>query len=206
MSSPGTRLPASHHRLLGVIRLSLAPCLRVLFAVGLTLASACVQPRAPAKPAPTSDIVYLRERRIMVPVDGFIVTKVPDSFRAKRGGRIHNAIDFMAPKGTPVLAADDGEIFRLTSNEAGGITIYATDSRSRMIYYYAHLDRYRRGLDEGDRVRKGDVIGYVGHSGNANRNAPHLHFQIMRLDDIRRWWAGTPIDPKPVLTLDGSKK
>lgn len=142
----------------------------------------------------------------MVPVAGFRVARVPDNFRAKRGARLHNAIDFMAPKGTPVLAADDGRIFKMSSNNAGGRTIYATDSRSRIIYYYAHLDRYRRGLEEGDKVKKGDVIGYVGHTGNASRNAPHLHFQIMRLDNERRWWAGKPIDPKPVLVLDGVKR
>ena len=175
-------------------------------ALGMLALSSCVQPRTPSEVRPVADIEYLRERRIMVPVDGFPVKRVPDSFRARRGTRVHNAIDFMAPKGTPVLAADDGRIFKLSSNEAGGLTIYATDSRSRMIYYYAHLDRYRRGLDEGDKIRKGDVIGYVGHTGNASRNAPHLHFQIMRLDDERRWWAGTPIDPKPVLVLDGVKK
>ena len=142
----------------------------------------------------------------MVPVDGFRVARVPDSFRAKRGSRIHHAIDFMAAKGTPVLAADDGRVFKMSKNEAGGLTIYATDPNSRIIYYYAHLDRYRRGLEEGDRIRKGDVIGYVGHTGNASKDAPHLHFQIMRLDDERRWWAGKPIDPKPVLVLDGAKK
>ena len=168
--------------------------------------SACVQPRTPSAASPTGDVAYLRERRIMVPVDGFSVKRVPDSFRAKRGARAHNAVDFMVPKGTPVLSADDGRIFKLAKNDAGGLTIYATDSRSRIIYYYAHLDGYRRGLDEGDKVKKGDVIGYVGHSGNASKDAPHLHFQIMRLEDAKRWWAGTPIDPKPVLALDGVKK
>lgn len=169
-------------------------------------ASACVQPRTPAVSPPSSDVAYLRDRRIMVPVDGFPVERVPDSFKAKRGSRTHNAIDFMAAKGTPVVAADDGRIFKMSSNEAGGLTIYATDSKSRMIYYYAHLDRYRRGLEEGDKVSKGDVIGYVGYTGNARKDAPHLHFQIMRLEDTRRWWAGRPIDPKPVLALDGAKK
>lgn len=180
--------------------------LRVIVAGLCVLASACVQPRTPSKHRPSDDVSYLLNRRIMVPVDGFAVKKVPDSFRAKRGPRIHNAIDFMAPKGTPVLSADDGRIFRLAKNDAGGTTIYATDPRERMIYYYAHLDGYRRGLEEGDKVRKGEVIGYVGHTGNARKDAPHLHFQIMRLDDTRRWWAGTPIDPKPVLQLNGEKK
>jgi murein DD-endopeptidase MepM/ murein hydrolase activator NlpD len=180
--------------------------LRIIAFACLLAGIACVQPRTPSRVSVPADVAYLRERRIMVPVHGFAVERVPDHFRAKRGGRLHNAVDLMAPKGTPVLAADDGRVFKLAENEAGGLTIYATDPNERIIYYYAHLDRYRRGLDQGDRIRKGEVIGYVGHSGNARKEAPHLHFQIMRLDDVRRWWAGSPIDPKPVLALDGVKK
>lgn len=178
----------------------------VFFGAAAVLLGACAHAPKPRPGRPGTDVAYLRERQIMVPVEGISVARVPDTFRASRGKRAHNAIDFMAPRGTPVLAADDGRILKLGKNNAGGITIYAIDSRYRLIYYYAHLDRYRRGLDEGDRISKGEVIGYVGHTGNASERAPHLHFQIMRWEDERRWWAGTPIDPKPVLALDGVKK
>ena len=174
--------------------------------IALLAVTACAHAPRPRPGRPGTDVAYLRERKIMVPVEGITVAKVPDTFRAKRGARAHNAIDFMAAKGTPVLAADDGQILKLGENPAGGITIYAIDSRSRLVYYYAHLDRYRRGLDEGDKVKKGEVIGYVGYTGNASERFPHLHFQIMRWDHANRWWDGTPIDPKPVLALDGVRK
>ena len=171
-----------------------------------SMLGACAHAPAPRPGRPGTDVAYLRDRQIMVPVEGITVAKVPDTFRAKRGARAHNAIDFMAPEGTPVLASDDGEILKLGKNPAGGITIYAVDSRYRLVYYYAHLHRYRRGLDEGDRIKKGEVIGYVGHTGNADERYPHLHFQIMRWEQQNRWWDGTPIDPTPVLALDGVRK
>ncbi len=152
------------------------------------------------------DLEYLRDRRLMVPVVGVIPTRVPDSFHEKRdgGARIHQAIDILAPRGTPVVAATDGQIMRLRVNALGGITIYAVDAERRFVYYYAHLDRYREGLVEGQAVSQGQVIGYVGTTGNAPANVPHLHFQVMRMRADGRWWDGAPVDARPYLARAGS--
>lgn len=151
------------------------------------------------------DIEQLKRRQLAVPVIGKYPDDVSNSFRDGRsGGRQHNAADIMAPRGTLVLSADDGVIRRLSSNALGGITIYATDPDDRFAYYYAHLDAYAPELRVNQRVRRGDVLGYVGTTGNAPANAPHLHFQIMRLLDLDRLWDGVPIDPKPFLQLPGA--
>ena len=185
-----------------------ARCLVVPVLVAL-LAGAC----ASAPPAMSSGLVpateheYLRSRWLMVPVSGVRARDVPDTYRAPRGGnRQHNATDIMAPRGTAVVAADDGRIIKLARNTAGGITIYATDSNDRFIYYYAHLDRYHDGIVEGTRLAKGQVIGYVGTTGNAPANYPHLHFQAMRARDVRRWWEGEPLDVRPYLVEDGQQR
>jgi murein DD-endopeptidase MepM/ murein hydrolase activator NlpD len=151
------------------------------------------------------DLTRLRERTLAVPVLGRYPADVGDTFRAGRsGGRQHNAADIMAPRGTLVVSADDGVIRRLSSNALGGITIYATDPDERFVYYYAHLDGYAPDLRVDQRVRRGDVLGYVGTTGNAPPTAPHLHFQIMRLLDRDRLWDGVPIDPRPFLQLPGA--
>ena len=152
-----------------------------------------------------ADLAYLRTRALMVPVQGVRAEKIPDTFGDARGSaRRHNALDIMAPRGTPVLAADDGRVLKMHRNSLGGITIYALDPESRFVYYYAHLDRYREGLVEGAPLAKGEVIGYVGTTGNAPPNMPHLHFQVMRLTTERRYWDGVPVNPKPFFVLDGS--
>jgi murein DD-endopeptidase MepM/ murein hydrolase activator NlpD len=157
--------------------------------------------------AQVSDPDYLRSRRLMVPVAGVSVRHVPDTYRAPRSaGRRHNATDIVAPRGTPVLSTDAGRIIRLAKNAAGGITIYATDPSERFIFYYAHLDRYHPELSEGMKLAKGQVIGYVGTTGNAPANTPHLHFQAMRARDVRRWWEGVPLDVRPYLAEDGERK
>ena len=115
--------------------------------------------------------------------------------RRDAGGRPHEAVDILAPRNTPVHAVDDGTIAKLFVSRAGGITIYQFDPSGRFCYYYAHLDRYAPGLLEGQRVSRGDVIGYVGTSGNAPPNTPHLHFAVFELDADRRWWKGRAIDP-----------
>lgn len=143
----------------------------------------------------STDADYLRARALMVPVQGIAPEQVPNNFSAPRGSRRHNAIDIMAPRGTPVLSADDGRVLSLRRNNAGGKILYVVDDEERLIYYYAHMDGYRSGLREGDRVRKGEVLGYVGTTGNAPDNAPHLHFQVMRYDDPRRYWEGRPLNP-----------
>jgi peptidoglycan LD-endopeptidase LytH len=105
----------------------------------------------------------------------------------------------MAPRGTPVVAVDDGVITKLFRSVAGGITIYQYDAGEKFVYYYAHLDRYRDGLKEGQVVQRGDVIGFVGSSGNAPAAPPHLHFTIFLLGPEKRWWRGTPVNPYPYL-------
>lgn len=106
----------------------------------------------------------------------------------------------MAPKGTPVLAIDNGIVQKLFTSKPGGLTIYQYDSQEKYCYYYAHLDRYADGIREGLLVKKGDVIGYVGVTGNSDPNAPHLHFAILELGPEKKWYEGTrPINPYPVL-------
>ena len=138
----------------------------------------------------------LRSRALTVPVRGVDVDDLVASFDDERsGGRRHEALDILAPRNTPVLAVEDGTIARLFESKAGGITIYQFDPSSTFTYYYAHLERYASGLTAGDRVRRGQVIGFVGTTGNAPPDTPHLHFAIFRLTDAKRWWEGAPIDP-----------
>ena len=105
----------------------------------------------------------------------------------------------MAPRGTPVVAAGDGRVAKLFTSAAGGITLYQFDPEERFAYYYAHLDRYAEGIKEGLVLKRGDLVGYVGTSGNAPPNAPHLHFTIFRLGPDKKWWKGTAVNPFPFL-------
>jgi murein DD-endopeptidase MepM/ murein hydrolase activator NlpD len=146
--------------------------------------------------------VDLSARRLDVPVTGVAPQQLVPSFDEKRGERRHEAIDILAPKGTPVRAVEDGTIARLFTSRSGGLTIYQFDPSGRYAYYYAHLDRYADGLNEGQSVTRGQVIGYVGASGNASPSTPHLHFAIFKLGPEKRWWDGTPIDPYPILRPD----
>ncbi len=159
----------------------------------------------PLDPAVTTDdLDALWARQLMVPVEGITRAVLKDNFTAGRGNsRLHAALDILAPKSTPVLAADDHVIGRLTEGPVGGIVIYASDLDARFVYYYAHLQRYRRGLSVGDRVAKGSVIGYVGTTGNAPPNTPHLHFQVMKRGRGRAWWDGPPINAFSFFALDG---
>jgi len=142
----------------------------------------------------------LRRRRLTVPVRGVGRSELADTFRDPRGGgRSHEGIDILAPRGTPVVAVEDGVVRKLFLSEPGGITIYQYDPTEAYAYYYAHLDRYATGLEEGRRVRRGQVIGYVGTSGNAPPDTPHLHFAIYRLNADKRWWEGVALDPYRVL-------
>jgi murein DD-endopeptidase MepM/ murein hydrolase activator NlpD len=142
----------------------------------------------------------LADRDLQIPVEGVRPDQLTRQFSDVRGfSRRHEALDIMAPRNTPVRAVEDGRIVRLFLSKPGGNTIYQFDPSERYCYYYAHLERYADGLREGDIVKKGQVIGYVGTSGNAPKDAPHLHFAVFRLTAEKRWWEGTPIDPYDIL-------
>ena len=149
-------------------------------------------------PVPAGD---LATRGLLVPVQGITREKLQNTFTDPRGGgsRTHEALDIMAPRGTPVLAVEDGKITKLFTSKQGGLTIYQFDPSETYAYYYAHLDHYTDGLKEGQTVRQGQVIGYVGITGNANPEGPHLHFAIFRLTPEKQWWKGNPLNPFEVL-------
>jgi peptidoglycan LD-endopeptidase LytH len=134
-----------------------------------------------------------------MPIAGLVPSELNDSFRERRGGHRHEAIDILQPRGTPVIAVDDGFVRKIFESVPGGHTVYQFDREQTLCYYYAHLDRYAEGLSEGQTIRRGDLIGYVGTSGNAPKNAPHLHFAVSRLGPEKHWWEGVPIDPYPLL-------
>ena len=138
---------------------------------------------------------------LAIPVQGVKQDGLLDTFtQARAGGRVHDAIDIMAAEGTPVIAAADGTIEKLFfSNGGGGITIYERSNDGKWTYYYAHLQAYAPGLAEGQKVRRGQVIGRVGHTGNANAAGPHLHFAINRMEAGQKWYQGEPINPYPLL-------
>ena len=147
------------------------------------------------------DYRALLSRDIEMPLQGIKPSAILDTFNQGRGGgsRRHEATDIMAPRGTPIHAVADGTIKKLFFSNAGGITIYEFDPQEVYCYYYAHLDRYVDGLHESMNVKKGDVIGYVGSTGDASREAPHLHFAIEKLGPEKKWWQGTAINPYPLL-------
>ena len=141
-------------------------------------------------------------RGILIPVAGAAMSQLYDAFdEARDGGRTHRALDIMAPRGTPVISADSGRILRISVSSLGGNTVYATDPLGRVVYYYAHLDAYQPGLMQGAAVARGDTLGFVGTTGNAPKDAPHLHFQVMRMPADGRYWDGDPINPYPVILL-----
>ena len=151
-----------------------------------------------------SDLDTLRREGLMIPVAGVAARDLIDSFNDRRGGtRTHNALDIMAARNTPVVAAVSGSIVKLHNSAAGGLTIYASDESSKFVMMYGHLESYRPGLKEGDRVTRGQIIGFVGSTGNANLAGPHLHFQITRNHNLKEWWKGTPVNPFPVLRPQG---
>ena len=141
----------------------------------------------------------LRDRMLLLPVEGVSARELTDTFTQSRGStRQHEALDILAPKRTPVRAVEDGRVVKLFTSKLGGLTIYQFDPSERFCYYYAHLDGYAPGLAEGRPVARGDVIGYVGTTGNAPPETPHLHFAVFLLGPERHWWEGTAIDPYPL--------
>jgi murein DD-endopeptidase MepM/ murein hydrolase activator NlpD len=142
----------------------------------------------------------LEDRRLELPVANADVSALKGQFDDRRdgGSRGHEAVDILAPRHTPVHAVEDGTIVKLFDSKRGGLTIYQFDPTGRYCYYYAHLEGYAKGLREGQRVERGEVIGHVGTSGNAPADTPHLHFAIFELGPERQWWKGKPIDPYEV--------
>jgi murein DD-endopeptidase MepM/ murein hydrolase activator NlpD len=148
--------------------------------------------------ATAAELAALRTR-MTVPVAGVRPDQIIDSFEDGRGSRRHDALDIMAPRGTPVVAATTGRVLRLFDSEAGGLMIYTADESERFVLLYGHLDRFADGLREGATVTRGQTIGYVGSTGNASPEGPHLHFAVARSNDLTKWWKGTPVNPFELL-------
>lgn len=144
-----------------------------------------------------SHIAELRLRHLQIPVAGVPASSLVSTFHQQRGAgdREHEALDIMAARGTPVVAVEDGRIAKLFTSERGGLTIYQFDPGETYCYYYAHLDHYAAGVRDGAWLERGQTIGFVGSTGNAAENAPHLHFAVFQLGPEKRWWEGAALDP-----------
>jgi murein DD-endopeptidase MepM/ murein hydrolase activator NlpD len=148
----------------------------------------------------SADLDYLRSEHMVIPVAGVNASQLRDTFsQARSEGRQHDAIDIMAPRATPVLAAADGAIAKLFESRLGGTTLYQFDRSGRFIFYYAHLSGYADGISEGKTVRRGDLLAYVGDTGNAGPGNFHLHFGVSKLRTPWKWYGGEAIDPYPLL-------
>ncbi|HDS1655799.1 TPA: M23 family metallopeptidase [Stenotrophomonas maltophilia] len=168
-------------------------------AMPLTVASTpTAEATTPSAPLPAS--ADLAPDGLLLPVQGVLPSQLRDTFTdARSEGRVHDAIDIMADAGTPVLAVADGTVEKLFDSERGGLTIYQFEPSGRWCYYYAHLQRYADGLAEKQVIKRGEVIGYVGSTGNASAEAPHLHFEVHVLGPEKQWWKGESINPYPLL-------
>jgi len=172
---------------------------------GATMSAAPPAPLpAATAPAPSARVLApvatagdVARESLRMPIDGTNVETWKGGFDERRGGgrRGHEAVDILSPRNTPVHAVENGSIARIFESKAGGHTIYQFNPGGTRIYYYAHLERYAAGLHEGEPVTQGEVIGYVGTSGNAPPNAPHLHFAVFELGTDKRWWKGQALDP-----------
>jgi murein DD-endopeptidase MepM/ murein hydrolase activator NlpD len=162
----------------------------------VTKSGLAIEPAAEAKPP-----LVLGPGGLAIPVAGVKPEQLIDTFtQARSGGRVHDAIDIMAPHGTPVVAAAPGTLEKLFfSKGGGGITAYVRSPDGRWLYYYAHLQEYAPGLHEGQAIKQGDPIGRVGSTGNANPSGPHLHFAIYRMEPGEKWYDGTAVNPYPLL-------
>lgn len=147
-----------------------------------------------------ADLEYLRSRALMIPVVGITAAELRNTYDdARSQGRQHNAIDIIASRGRPVVAVDDGVIIKLFQSDKGGITLYQLDPSGKYSYYYAHLERYAPGIAEGKQLRRGDILGYVGDTGNAGKGNFHLHFEVSKLTAPRKWYGGVPVNPYHLL-------
>ncbi len=171
--------------------------------IGTAVLAATLPPKPKLPPGGAAEIAMgivpddLIARRLTIPVLGIRAEDLRPQFFEPRVQHGHEAIDIMAPRGQPVVAAEDGTIAKLFLSLPGGLTVYQFDPTDTYAYYYAHLDHYADGLAEGQNVTRGEIIGYVGSTGNAVQ--PHLHFAIFLLGPERRWWKGQALDPYPAL-------
>ncbi len=155
--------------------------------------AALIASAASAASAPAAD-------QLLIPVAGIRAGELNDTYNQARGTeRHHEALDIVAPKGTQVLAVADGKVAKLFDSKPGGLTVYQFDTSEKRAYYYAHLDRYAADVKEGNVLKRGDLVGYVGSTGNADPATPHLHFAIFELGPEKQWWKGSPINPYPLL-------
>lgn len=150
-----------------------------------------------APDAPPSMAIDPKPGEMLFPVPGVSPMAMTDSFHDPRGKRVHHAVDILAPRNSEVVAVADGTVARMMTSAAGGIAVYQWNQDRTLVYYYAHLEGYANGLAEGQTVTRGQVLGYVGTTGNAPANTPHLHFAISRVDKKGRWWGGAPVNPFP---------
>jgi len=179
-----TRSPAASRGSADAMRAELAP-------VVLSRASAITE----------ADANTLSVKQLLVPVAGVAQSQLHDSFYDSRSeGRIHQAMDIMAPHDTPVLATEDGTVVKLHQSARGGTMLYQSDPSGLFVYYYGHLSHYADGISEGNQVKRGEVIAYVGDTGNAGPGNYHLHFGISRVTSPGKWSGGEPINPYPLLT------
>lgn len=191
-----------------------------IFALGISRGSPSAAPRVDGKieskgdkavvktgAGPTvaiAETVEVGPAGLAVPVRGIKAPQLTDTFTAARsGGRRHDAIDIMAPEGTPVFATAPGTIEKLFNSARGGLTAYERSEDGKWMYYYAHLQAYAPGLAEGQKVQRGAPIGLVGHTGDANPAGPHLHFAVNQMAAGERWWQGAPVNPYPLLAGKG---
>ena len=164
-------------------------------------ASAAAARDSGSVPSPATPTPLLAKGALLLPVQGVEPSALHDTYSEQRGGgnRTHEALDIPAPRGTPVLSATGGRVLKLFDSKAGGKMVYAADSSERFILMYAHLDAYAPGLADGQPLKRGQVIGVVGTTGNAPPNVPHLHFAIARSNNVNEWWKGAPVNPFPLL-------
>jgi peptidoglycan LD-endopeptidase LytH len=161
---------------------------------------AATEPGTPPSATTTAASLHpAPELHLAMPLAGIDASTLSDTFHDARTGHMHEALDIPAPRGTPVLAVAEGNVAKLFTSKEGGLTVYQFDNTQKYAFYYAHLDKYAPGLKEGMLLRKGDTLGYVGTTGNAPKNAPHLHFAVFKLGPEKNWWNGTPLDPLPML-------
>ena len=155
---------------------------------------------APANAGSTSAAAATPAGKLLIPVEGIKLAQLSDNFDQPRGKeRHHEALDIMAPKGTKVIAVGDGKVVKLFNSKPGGLTVYQFDPTEKYAYYYAHLDRYADGVKEGSVLKRGDLVGYVGVTGNSAKDAPHLHFAVVELTPKKEWWKGISVNPFPMM-------